>query len=108
MKFDTKHIVIFGGWSGSFILLLILLLTEVGSYIIGGDWGAFLYVTFHFILIPFLSIFVLGITGIKIYKMHKLLSRVITFIAISIPLSILYVTITGSTVLLKFLNINFK
>lgn len=108
MKFDTKHIVIFGGWTGSFILLMVLLLTEIGSYIIGGDWGAFLFVTFHFILIPLFSMFVLCITGIKVYKMQKQLSRIGTFLSVIIPLSILYIAITGSTLLIKLSNINFN
>ncbi len=97
----------FGGWSGSFILLLVFLITEIGSSIIGGDWGAFLYVTFHFILIPFFGVCVLGITMIKAYKAQKQLPKVVTFLSIVIPLGILYITITGSTWLTNFLKINF-
>lgn len=108
MKLDNKYLFVFGGWSGSFILVIALLLTEIGSYIIGGDWGSFLFATFHFILIPAFSMLVLCITMIKVYKMQRLLSRIVTFLSVIIPLGILYITITGSTVLIKFLNINFN
>ncbi len=108
MKLNNKFLFVFGGWSGSVILVIALLLPEIGSYIIGGDWGSFLFVTFHFILIPLFSIFVLCITIIKVYKMQKHLSRIVAFLSVIIPLSILYIVITGSTVLMEFLNINFN
>ncbi len=106
MRLSTNTLI-FGGWSGSLILVLFLLISEIGSGIIGGDWGAFIYVTLHFVLIPFFSIAVLLVTIFKVYKLQKQVQKIITVTSVVIPLMILYLTITGSTLLSKFLKVNF-
>ncbi len=105
---NTKTLGILGGWSGSAILLLVLVISEMGSHIIGGDWGAFLYVTFHFILIPIFSVIVVGVTGFKVNKMQQQLPRVVSSLAVIIPLSIIYLTVTGSTWLTELFKIDFN
>lgn len=108
MSLNTKTLTLFGGWSGSLILLLVLAVTEMGSYAVGGDWGAFLYVTFHFILIPLFALLVLVATGIKTYRIERQLPRVVNVLAVIVPLTILYITISGSTWLMDLLRIDFN
>jgi len=103
-----EKIYFLGGWSGSLILTFLLLLTEIILNIIGGDQGAFMFVTFHFILIPLLSIIVLVITGIKICKIQERTQKIIILTSIIIPISILYISITGNTILIDILKINFS
>jgi len=100
-----KRAYILGGWSGSLILLFLLLSTEIILNIIDGDWGAFMFVTFHFVLIPLLSIIVLIITGLKVYKIQDKLQKIIILTSIIIPISILYISITGNTILMDILKI---
>ena len=103
-----ETIYILGGWSGSLILAFLLLVTEVSLHFIGGDWGAFLFVTFHFVLLPVMSVIVLLITGFKIYKMQERMQKIMTLMSISIPLGILYISVTGNTFLMEVLQIDFN
>ena len=57
----------FGGLRGAGLLLALFLLLEMGPPKMGGDSAAFLYVTFHFIVLPVLSICLLVATGFKAY-----------------------------------------
>ena len=49
----------FSGWTGALILLIIYLASEFGTVALGGDFGAFMYVTLHFIVNPLLSVLVI-------------------------------------------------
>lgn len=103
-----EKIFILGGWSGSLILAFLLLVTEIILNIVGGDWGAFMFVTFHFILIPLLSIIVLITTGFKIRKIQGGMGKLITLTSIIIPIGILHLSTTGNTILMEILKIIFS
>jgi hypothetical protein len=98
----------FGGWSGSLILLIVYLASEVGFSLLGGDWAGFLFVTFHFIVMPIGSILIIILTFIKIYRERTIINRLITFCSVIIPVAIILIAASGSLITIKLFGINFN
>ena len=97
-----------GGWFGAAILIVVFLLSEFIPVWIGGDLGGFLYVTFHFILVPLLSICVVVLTVIKTFQIKAVGKKLGTFLSAVVPIAILYLAVTGSAWLPRLLNIHFN
>lgn len=108
MKTTQKSWTYFAGWRGSFSLLILYFVLEFGTYKIGGDWGAFLYVTFHFILMPLLSMCLLIITLLYVVKASGISKKILIFSSIAIPIYIIIIAFTGNTIMVDLLNIDFN
>ena len=93
----------FGGWPVSILLLILYVASEWGSrYLIGGDSGAFLYVTSHFIVMPLLSIVIIVLTTIRVVRTPGTSQRILVFSSIAIPCAILLIAVSGSPGLSRF------
>lgn len=92
----------------SLTLLIIYISSEKICETIGGDTGAFLYTTNHFILMPILSIILLAFLAILFSR--KPLTTGASWLALSatVPLGILFIAITGNPIMFRILNINFN
>ena len=104
----SSMFVSLGGWRGAGLLLAMFLLLEIGLPKIGGDSAAFLYVTFHFIVAPLLSICLLVATGLKAYRTKDLTARLLTLSSLIVPGLLLYNAFTGSTWLPELLGVDFN
>lgn len=96
-----------GGFSGLLILLIIILFDELVTVQCGGDAGAFLWTTFHFIVNPILCLIYIIVT---IFKAIHTRSKTRYFYPLGIAVAILYIylSLTGSTFWLDFFNIDFN
>ena len=99
---------VLGGWYGSLILLCAYIASEVGFGMLGGDWGGFLYVTFHFIIMPLGSICIVILTLIKIYREGTLINKLLTICSVIIPITIILIAVTGSLITVDLFNIDFN
>jgi phosphoglycerol transferase MdoB-like AlkP superfamily enzyme len=108
MSMNNRWMVELGGWYGSLILLFAYLASEVGYGRLGGDWGGFLYVTFHFIIMPLGSICIIILTFIRICRKGTLINRLLTIFSIVIPLTIILIAVTGSLITVHVFNIDFN
>jgi hypothetical protein len=98
----------FNGWKGAFLLLVLYLFSEIGFVKLGGDTGAFLYVTIHFILMPLLSILLIIFTIRRIYYASGVKKKLLLAGSVIIPAFIVFIAVTGDTTLPKLLNIDFN
>ncbi len=98
----------FSGWRAAGVLLIGILLVEVGLSKMGGDSAAFLYVTFHFIVVPLWSVCVLIATVLNAFRIKIVSARVLTLSSIIIPIFLLYITCSGNTWLPELLGVNFN
>lgn len=85
-----------------------VLISEFGTMIIGGDIGSFLYVTFHFILNPFIGIIVLAFAVWHSYRTDKVFVKLVDIIVCTFPVFITYTGFTGSLWLTEVLGITFR
>lgn len=108
MPTNSRWMVQLGGWYGSLILLFAYLASEVGYGRLGGDLGGFLYVTFHFIIMPLGSICIIILTFIRIYRKGTLINRLLTLFSIVVPITIIYIAVTGSLITVHVFNIDFN
>ena len=104
----NQNMKYFTGWKGSLILLAAYMASEFGFPKIGGDWSAFLYVTFHFVLLPILSLLVIGMTTVAIIKANGKSDRAILFSSLLVPIFIIIVAATGTTYFAKMLDVDFN
>jgi hypothetical protein len=96
------------GWYGSLILLALYLASEVGFSAVGGDWGSFLYVTSHFIIMPLLSFCIIVLTFIRLFNEKGVLAKFLTLCAIIVPVFIILLSLTGNTIMMDILDIDFN
>jgi len=93
-----------GGWPGSILLLLIYVILEVGSSLVGGDWGAFLYVTFHFIVMPILAVgAILATLARAVGQQATVWKTIVTLGSVIIPLGIIGLAVSGEPGLTRLL-----
>ena len=90
----------FSGWQGSLIVLLILLISEI-IFPFFGNLGSFLYVTFHFFVVPILSVIVLARTRLSLKNSSNKISL---FISMFVPIIFLYATIINTTLLPQMID----
>ena len=94
----------FGGWKGSALLLAVYVILDVGTGLLGGDWGAFLYVTFHFGVMPILSLGVILVTAaVTVRQEATVWKRVAVLASVMIPAAIIGVAASGEPGLSRFL-----
>jgi uncharacterized membrane protein YhaH (DUF805 family) len=98
----------FSGWTGAIILMVLYFSTEIGFVKVGANLGAFLYVTFHFIIMPLLSIFVIAITLRRIYYAGTMKKKFLLLSSLIIPALIIFIAVTGDTTLPRLLNVDFN
>lgn len=91
---------------GTFVMWV--LLTEIGSALVGGDSGALLYVTFHFIINPVLGLIVVLFAIRHALKQQNIWLIITTLIACCIPFTIVYFAISGSFWLTETLGIKIR
>jgi len=92
------------GWKGSVLLLLVYVILEVGTGLLGGDWGAFLYVTFHFVVMPILSLGVILVTiAVTLRQEATMWKRVAVLASVIIPAAIIGLAASGEPGLSRFL-----
>jgi len=96
------------GWKGSLILIVVYISSEFGFPKLGGDWSAFLYVTFHFVLLPVLSLFIIVMTTVAVIQAHGQTEKAILFSSLIVPIFIIVVAVTGTTYFAKLLDVNFN
>ena len=106
---DSKKInkYTLGGISGILILCAIILVDEFFSVQYGGDCGAFLWTTFHFILNPIFCGIYIVLTGFK-WSHSKERVRFLYVLGIAVALFYLYVSISGNTFWIDIFGINFN
>ena len=80
----------FLGWKGSFLFIGLYLFFDSLFFLIRGDWGAFLFVTHHFIFMPIYSVlYFFGSLFIFFYNFKKI-NKYKIFDLISASLGLLY------------------
>ena len=98
----------YAGFAIAIIFCVWVLASEYGSASIGGDFGGFSWVTFHFILNPtigiLLSIFLIFVA----IKQDRLHAKIVSFISIGFPLFITYVGFTGNIWFVELVGINLR
>ena len=69
----------------SFIIIMVYVLMEMASYVISGQFGSLLFVTFRFIMLPIMCVFHIGYTiyvifagSMKEYKYYDIVSLMIS------------------------------
>lgn len=107
MNIFTRHADRFGGWRGSIILLIVFIVSEIVTFKAGGDTGAFAYVTMHFVVMPLCSIYLIVLTIMSIYRCRQVKTMIILCVSLVIPITILYIGISGNILLPKLLKSTF-
>jgi hypothetical protein len=87
--------------------LAYVLITEFATVAVGGSIGAFLYVTFHFILNPLLGVVVTVLALLGIRRVRAAL-RPLAILGSAAALGIAYLGITGSPWLTQALGLSFR
>ena len=71
---------------------------------LGGDWGAFFYVTFHFIVLPILSLGVILVTlAVTLRQKVTIWKRVAILGSLLIPVVIIGLAVSGDLGLARLL-----
>jgi hypothetical protein len=85
-----------GGWRGSTLLLAAYVALEAGSRVVGGDWGAFVYVTCHFVVMPILSVgMILMTVRMALRSEGTAWARIATFSSVVVPTAIIALAVSG-------------
>jgi len=84
------------------------ILSETITILISGDIGAFLWITFHFILNPVIGGIVMLVAIWLSLKQNILWIRIVTLVSCVVPLIIIYLGYTGSFWIYEKLNVNFN
>jgi hypothetical protein len=93
-----------GGWRGSALLLAGHLALEAGSRLLGGDWGAFVYVTGHSVVVPILSVGMILVTlGMTLRSEGKTWARAATLSSVVVPAALLALAASGEPGLARLL-----
>jgi hypothetical protein len=96
----------FGGWPASLILTFLYFASELGSFAVGGDAGGFLWVTFHFVLMPLLSLGVLCWAVVRTLRTTGAVRKFVVLSSSVIPVAIIFVAITGEPGLARFFRLS--
>lgn len=91
----------------SIFLLWVLASEYAPVFLVGGDSGALIWTTMHFILNPILGVILAIILAWNSIKQENILAKTISFIGIILPLFVSYVGFTGNTWVIEFLGISF-
>ena len=98
-----------GGIRGGKILLMVIIFSTILPFIIGGDLGAFLWVTFNYILNPIICSFFIIATIIKlIIETREAKSLIINNSLIVITILYLYISLFETVLYLNILGLSFQ
>lgn len=92
------------GWWRSILLLVVYVLAEWGCYRIGGDTGAFLYVTSHFIVMPLAALCFGVLTIIRVARTGGFKRRALELSSLSIPAAIILIAFSGHPGLSRYFD----
>jgi hypothetical protein len=92
------------GWRGSILLLVMYVLAEWGCHLLGGDTGALLYVTSHFIVMPLAALCVGVLSIIRVARMPGFKRKVLELSSLSIPAAIILIAVSGHPGLSRYLG----
>ena len=84
------------------------LFSEALTIYLGGDWGGFLWVTFHFILNPILGGIIILIVIWHSLKQSIPWLKAVTIFSCIAPLVVIYMAYTGSLWIYDVLDVNFQ
>jgi len=88
-------------------LLVAFVISEIFTYKIGGDTGAFAYVTMHFVVMPLCSVYLSVLTIIRIYRCRQAKDMIVLLVSLVIPITIFYFGISGNILIPKLLKSTF-
>lgn len=96
----------YAGLICSLVLIFWVLFSEYASMFIGGNLGAFLYTTFHFIVNPLLglsiAIFIIW------HSLQQPKQKYLFLLSAIVPIAVTYIGISGDLWLTDLLGINFQ
>lgn len=84
-----------------------ILITELGISALGADLGAFLYVTFHFIINPIFAVVVIIFQFLIFFSKTRFVTKILNVICCFVPAVIIHAAITGNFWLTELLGVNF-
>lgn len=84
------------------------ILVEKGLAILGGDTGAFLYTTGHFVLMPILSALLIVFQAIHLPRQPNAKDLIWLSISLIVPGTIILIAISGNPIMFDVLHINFN
>jgi hypothetical protein len=94
---DCKFVIyFFGGISGGLVLVLCIPLVEILCIKLGGNFGDFLWTTFHFIVNPILCLIYIAITIAKAFRIKKTELIALYFTFMLLALLYIFVAVTGN------------
>lgn len=97
----------FGGISGILILCAVIFVDEFIAVQYGGDTGALLWTTFHFVINPLFCAIYIVLTVLKwIHSKEKI--RFLYPLGIALALFYLYVSMSGNILWLELFGIDFN
>jgi len=98
----------FFGLYAAILFMFWVLASEHFAAFWGGNAGAFLWTTFHFIINPIFGLILSIIIVSAALKQDRIYWKILSIIVIAIPLSVGFFGITGNIWFVKFLGINLK
>jgi len=90
------------------LFFLWVVVSEYSPQLFNKDIGAFIWITFHFIINPILGIFVCLFLIWHGVTQKQLQPKLLSIIAVVFPLFISYVGFSGNTWFVELLGINFN
>ena len=96
-----------GGIVGFMLLAAAIAIDEVASVYLGGNLGAFLWTTFHFILNPILCVIYIVFTIVKGIRARSLKLGIVYLILILLALAYIYIAFTGNIWWPEFFGVDF-
>jgi hypothetical protein len=101
----VSHLWWLVGWPGAIVLLSVCVIFEIICIrIIGGDAGAFWFVTWHFILAPLLAGFAAILTIGAVTKAMSMRAKLTMIVSLVVPILIIMGAVTGDLGMLRFLS----
>lgn len=92
----------------SLVLLAIYISVEKSIDALGGDWGGFLFVAAHFILLPLTAVAFIVFSAKRLPVPAGKTDLIVFSASIAIPIAIIYFAATGSPVPIVLMGINFN
>ena len=84
------------GWRGSLMLAVMYVSLEVGTHFLGGDWGTFLFVTSHFVLMPFVGVLLILATILAAFRRgNSIRQKMLDLGSLVVPLAVITIAATG-------------
>ncbi len=89
------------GWGVAAILAGVYLLVEVMAFVISGDLGSMLFVTWHFVVAPLLAAVIMILTLLAAFRTEGASRRVVMISSVAVEVFIILIAFTGDPGLLR-------